>query len=50
MNGKPFSMILSEDEFIIGVKGNMCAKYLRGIGFYIWKVGMGVNIEGEEFK
>ena len=28
----------------------MCEKYLRGIGFYIWKIGMGVPLDMEEVK
>ena len=26
----------------------MCPKYVRGIGFYIWRLGMGVPIEEDE--
>ena len=40
-------MELGPDMHIIGVKGNMCNKYIRGIGFFIWKLGMGVPIDEE---
>ena len=33
---------LQKDQHIIGIKANMCTKYVRGIIFYIWRLGMGV--------
>ena len=42
VKGKLYTMTLSEDETIIGIKATECDKYLRGLGFYVWKIGMGV--------
>ena len=39
------TMKLDKDMHIIGVKANMCDKYIRGIGFFVWKLGMGVPLE-----
>ena len=36
---------LDKDMHIIGVKANVCDKYIRGIGFFVWKLGMGVLLE-----
>ena len=36
------SLELNDDEKIVGVKANMCEKYIRGIGFYVWQKGMGM--------
>ena len=41
------TMELGSVEHIIGVKANMCDKYIRGIGFFTWKLGMGVPLEVE---
>ena len=38
-------MELGPLEHIIGVKANMCDKYIRGIGFFTWKLGMGVPLD-----
>ena len=38
-------MELRSDEHIIGVKANMCDKYIRGIGFFTWTLGMGVPLD-----
>ena len=40
-------MELGKDQHIIGISANMCPKYIRGIGFYVWKLGMGVPIDEE---
>ena len=39
------TMQLEKDMHIIGVKANMCEKYIRGIGFFVWKLGMGVPLD-----
>ena len=41
VKGKLYTMTLSNEETIIGIKATECDKYL-GLGFYVWKVGMGV--------
>ena len=50
VKGKWSTMELRDDQHIIGVKGNMCEKYVRGIGFFVWSIGMGVPLEDEEEK
>ena len=42
VKGKLYEMKLSDEETIIGIKATECDKYVRGLGFYVWKVGMGV--------
>ena len=42
VKGEWHTLELKNDEHIIGIKANMCPKYIRGIGFFIWKRGMGL--------
>ena len=39
---------LGKYENINGIGANMCAKYVRGLGFYVWKLGLGVPLPEEE--
>ena len=44
---------LGKHEHINGIQANMCAKYVRGLGFFVWKLGLGVPLvydEEEELK
>ena len=51
VKGKLYTLDLSNEETIIGIKATMCEKYIRGLGFYVWKVGMGVpNDLSEDIK
>ena len=33
---------LGERQHVIGLKANMCDRFIRGIGFFLWKPGMGL--------
>ena len=35
---------VGKNEHIVGIKANMCDKYIRGIGFFVWKLGMGIPL------
>ena len=50
IKGKTYTIELNKNEHINGIEANMCPKYVRGIGFFIWTLGLGVPIkeEGEE--
>lgn len=34
---------LNEDQHLVGIKGNMCDNYIRGLVFFVWSNGMGVK-------
>lgn len=42
VRGNWVSLELEPEEHIIGIKANLCDRYLRGIGFFIWKPGFGL--------
>ena len=42
VSGKWQTLVLGKGEQIIKVKANMCDRYVRGIGFFLWKNGMGL--------
>ena len=48
VKGTTTTMELNKGEHIIGIKACMCEKYVRGIGFYVWKIGLGVPIREDE--
>ena len=39
---------LGKNEHINGIQANMCAKYVRGLGFFVWKFGLGVPLVDDE--
>ena len=41
-------LVLNKNEHIVGIQANMCEKYVRGIGFYVWKLGLGIPIVDKE--
>ena len=41
VNGVTHTLKLGKYQHINGVQGNMCRKYVRGLGFYVWNRGMG---------
>ena len=42
VTGSWMTLELKEGEQVIGVKANLCDRYVRGIGFFLWKPGMGL--------
>ena len=42
VKGEMYNMTLNDTQRIVGVEAHMCDKYIRGLGFYIWKIGMGI--------
>ena len=42
VTGHWVSIELNQKEQVIGIKANMCDRYIRGIGFFLWKPGMGL--------
>ena len=40
--GKQYKLDLDEDEHIIGVNCTQCDRFVRGIGFYIYRPGIGI--------
>lgn len=42
VTGSWVTMELGPEEQVIGVKANSCDRYVRGIGFFLWKPGMGL--------
>ena len=36
------TLMLGPGEQVIAVKANMCERFCRGIGFFLWKPGMGL--------
>ena len=42
VTGSWVTLELAHEEHVIGVKANMCDRYVRGIGFFLWKPGMGL--------
>ena len=42
MTGDWETLELGPGEQVIGIKANMCERFCRGIGFFLWKPGMGI--------
>lgn len=42
LRGDWVTLELGQGEQVIGVKANMCDRYVRGLGFFLWKPGMGL--------
>ena len=42
ITGSWVSLELKEGEHIIGLKANMCDRFVRGIGFFLWRPCMGL--------
>ena len=41
--GQMETLKLAADQHLVGIKGNMCDNYIRGIVFFVWSNGMGVK-------
>lgn len=42
VTGSWISLELKRGESLIGIKANMCNRFVRGVGFFLWKPGMGL--------
>ena len=42
VTGTWVTLELEPNEHVIAVKANMCDRFCRGIGFFLWKPGMGL--------
>lgn len=42
VTGNWASLELKRGEHLIGIKANMCNRFVRGLGFFLWKPGMGL--------
>ena len=42
VTGSWVTLELGPREHVIGIKANMCDRYVRGIGFFLWRAGMGL--------
>lgn len=42
VTGQWLTLDLGPKEHVIGLKANMCERYVRGLGFFLWKPGMGL--------
>ena len=43
VKGEWETLALNADQHLVGIKGNMCDNYIRGIMFFVWSNGMGVK-------